>query len=140
MKLNEKNKKKNEELKTNMQAWQMMAVSPVTPHYIPTSLVQKQKIKWITTKSVESLPLWPTPYRHVVRGVADMTGCGACFVVVGLPSPLTLPLPSSVLPCTFSTASLGSAILVRAVWFCSELLSVIVVGAVLAMLNAVLDR
>ena len=123
----------------NMQAWQMMAVSPVTPHYMPTSLVQKQKSNGYH-QSVESLPLLSTPYRHVVRGVADMTGCGACFAVAGLPSPLTLPLPSSVLPCTFSTASLGSAILVRAVWFCSELLSVIVVGAVLAMLNAVLDR
>jgi hypothetical protein len=133
-------KRKKEELKTNMQAWQMMAVSPVTPHYILTSLVQKQKIKWIPPVRGVTPTLGLHPYRHVVRGVVDMTGCDACFAVAGLPSPLTLPLPSSVSPCTFSTASLGSAILVRAVWFCSELLSVIVVGAVLAMLNAVLDR
>ena len=43
----ESKNEKNGELKTNMQAWQMMAVSPVTPHYILTSLLQKQKIKWI---------------------------------------------------------------------------------------------
>jgi hypothetical protein len=39
----ESKKEKNERPKANMQAWQTTAISPVTPHYIVTPVVEEQK-------------------------------------------------------------------------------------------------